>query len=158
MSDKFSVKVITVSDSVSQNKREDLSGRLLAELAVNAGLNLEGTYLTSDGLNEVAELLQKESDGFAGMIFTTGGTGFTKRDLTPEATLKVVERLTPGIDEAIRAVSLKAKLSRGVSGIVGDCIIINFPGSVKAVKESFEAIEPILAHAIKLVLGTDSSH
>ncbi len=158
MKNSYLAKVVTVSDSAFENKREDLSGKLLIELAESAGFEVIDTFLTKDGIEEVKEILLKESNGFKGFIFTTGGTGFSKRDLTPEATNKVIQRFTPGIDEAIRAVSDKAKLSRGVSGIVDDCIIINFPGSTKAVKESFEAVQPILSHAISLLLGSDTSH
>ncbi len=154
----YSAKIVTVSDSASENLRVDSSGDLLEKLLKDTGYYLQSRLLTKDGIEEVSELLSKEAHLFKGVIFTTGGTGFSKRDLTPEATLKVVERLTPGIDEAIRSVSGKAKLSRGVSGIVDDCLIINFPGSVRAVEESFMKIEPLIRHGLDLIFGTDKSH
>lgn len=153
--------VLTVSDRCSQGIYEDKSGKLLCELLKEHGT--QGEYrIVPDEISEITDALKFMADDIGSdVIFTTGGTGFAPRDITPEATKSVIERETPGISEAIRYESLKitpkAMLSRAVSGIRGKTLIINLPGSPKAVKESLEAVLPVLPHAIETMSGNTQS-
>jgi molybdenum cofactor synthesis domain-containing protein len=101
----------------------------------------------------VAAALRELSSSFAGLLVTTGGTGFSPTDLTPEATRSVIEREAPGLAEAMRAVSPLGRLSRGVAGAVGQCLVLNVPGSPKGAMESLEAIADVLPHALELLAG-----
>ena len=150
--------VITVSDACSRGERQDDSGAALVELLRASGAEVIETRILSDDLWPLVQTLEeiaRRSD--INLILTTGGTGLGPRDNTPEATLEVVEREAPGIAEAIRAESLKvtpmAMISRGVAGVASGTLIINLPGSPKAVKESFAVIKPVLAHAVDLLAG-----
>jgi molybdopterin adenylyltransferase len=145
--------VLTVSTSVSRRVSEDESGPLLAHLAEEAGADVEAMEVVPDDYGLVEDRLHHfVDDGFA-LILTTGGTGFTPDDITPEATRAVIERDVPGIAEALRAESLKhtpmGMLSRGVSGIAHRTIIINFPGSPKAIGQLFPVVAPVLEHAVR---------
>lgn len=106
-----------------------------------------------DGVEPVAEALADLSSSYAGLLVTTGGTGFSPADLTPEATRKVIEREAPGLAEAMRAVSPRGPLSRGVAGTLGSCLILNVPGSVNGARESLEAVMDVLDHALELLAG-----
>ncbi len=144
--------VLTVSTSVSRRASEDESGPLLAQLAEEAGADVEAMEVVPDDYSLIEDRLHHYvDDGFA-LIFTTGGTGFTPDDITPEATRAVIERDAPGIAEALRAESAKhtpmGMLSRGVSGIAHRTLIVNFPGSPKAVGQLFPVIAPVLKHAV----------
>jgi molybdopterin adenylyltransferase len=144
--------VLTVSTSVSRRASEDESGPLLAQLAEEAGADVEAMEVVPDDFSLIEDRLHHYvDDGFA-LIFTTGGTGFTPDDITPEATRAVIERDVPGIAEALRAESAKhtpmGMLSRGVSGIAHRTLIINFPGSPKAIGQLFPVIAPVLEHAV----------
>ncbi|HEX5927143.1 MAG TPA: MogA/MoaB family molybdenum cofactor biosynthesis protein [Baekduia sp.] len=144
--------VLTVSTSVSRRASEDESGPLLAQLAEEAGADVEAMEVVPDDFSLIEDRLHHYvDDGFA-LIFTTGGTGFTPDDITPEATRAVIERDAPGIAEALRAESAKhtpmGMLSRGVSGIAHRTLIINFPGSPKAIAQLFPVIAPVLEHAV----------
>jgi molybdenum cofactor synthesis domain-containing protein len=144
--------VLTVSTSVSRRASEDESGPLLAQLAEEAGADVEAMEVVPDDYSLIEDRLHHYvDDGFA-LIFTTGGTGFTPDDITPEATRAVIERDAPGIAEALRAESAKhtpmGMLSRGVSGIAHRTLIINFPGSPKAIGQLFPVIAPVLKHAV----------
>jgi molybdopterin adenylyltransferase len=144
--------VLTVSTSVSRRASEDESGPLLAQLAEEAGADVEAMEVVPDDYSLIEDRLHHYvDDGFA-LIFTTGGTGFTPDDITPEATRAVIERDAPGIAEALRAASAKhtpmGMLSRGVSGIAHRTLIINFPGSPKAIGQLFPVIAPVLKHAV----------
>lgn len=144
--------VLTVSTSVSRRASEDESGPLLAQLAEEAGADVEAMEVVPDDYSLIEDRLHHYvDDGFA-LIFTTGGTGFTPDDITPEATRAVIERDAPGIAEALRAESAKhtpmGMLSRGVSGIAHRTLIINFPGSPKAIGQLFPVIAPVLEHAV----------
>jgi molybdopterin adenylyltransferase len=144
--------VLTVSTSVSRRASEDESGPLLAQLAEEAGANVEAMEVVPDDFSLIEDRLHHYvDDGFA-LIFTTGGTGFTPDDITPEATRAVIERDAPGIAEALRAESAKhtpmGMLSRGVSGIAHRTLIINFPGSPKAIGQLFGVIAPVLEHVV----------
>jgi len=149
---------ITVSDRCSRGVQDDVSGRALVELLREAGADIVAHEVLADDLEPLAEKLRdlaERSD--VNLIVTTGGTGLGPRDNTPEATLRVIEREAPGLAEAMRAESLKhtpmAMISRGVCGIRAGTLIINLPGSPKAVRESFAVIAPVLNHAIALLDG-----
>jgi molybdopterin adenylyltransferase len=144
--------VLTVSTSVSRRASEDESGPLLAQLAEEAGANVEAMEVVPDDFSLIEDRLHHYVDDDFALIFTTGGTGFTPDDITPEATRAVIERDAPGIAEALRAESAKhtpmGMLSRGVSGIAHRTLIINFPGSPKAISQLFPVIAPVLKHAV----------
>jgi len=150
--------VITISDKGAAGEREDESGRVLTGLIEKKGWSLADAKIIPDEFETISDLLKEIADeGGVDIIFTTGGTGFAKRDVTPEATKAIIEKEVPGISEMIRAESAKitnrAYLSRGTSGIRNQTLIINLPGSPKAVRESFEIIEPILEHGLEILKG-----
>jgi molybdenum cofactor synthesis domain-containing protein len=158
MSTKINAVAITVSDRCARGEQDDVSGRALVELLRDAGAKVVAHEVLADDLDPLAERLRDLADrGDVNLIITTGGTGFGPRDNTPEATLRVIKREAPGLAEAIRAESLKhtpmAMISRGVSGIRNGTLVINLPGSPKAVRESFAVIAPVLNHAIALLAG-----
>lgn len=152
------VVVITASDACARGEREDASGAALDQLLTDLGATIIERKILSDDLEPLAEALRDfaERDD-VNLIITTGGTGLGPRDNTPEATKQVIEREAPGIAEAIRAESLKstpmAMISRGVCGLRSGTLIINLPGSPKAVKETFAVIAPVLPHALDLLAG-----
>ncbi|MGI8838067.1 MAG: MogA/MoaB family molybdenum cofactor biosynthesis protein [Pyrinomonadaceae bacterium] len=155
---KLSAMVITVSDACSRGEREDASGAALVQLLRDAGAEIVETKVVSDDLDPLIELLRESAENNGvNLIVTTGGTGFSPRDNTPEATLAVIEREAPGLAEAMRMETLKqtpmAMISRGVCGIRTNTLIINLPGSPNAVRESFAVIAPVLNHAIALLAG-----
>lgn len=152
------VFILTVSDSVSSGKAEDRSGPAVASRCRELGWEIVSTELIADDFTALQTLLRRTADAnTADVIFTTGGTGFGPRDVTPEATNEVAERLAPGLAELMRAEGLKktklAVLSRGVAAIRGKSIIINLPGSPKGAVESLDAIAELLPHAIKVLHG-----
>lgn len=157
----FHVGIITASDKGYQGEREDLSGKVIEEIVLSKGYKVARYTVLPDEENELYEEMKYMSDELKiDLILTTGGTGFSKRDVTPEATIKVIERLTPGISEAIRYYSLqitpRAMLSRATSGIRGETLIVNLPGSPKAVKESLEYIIDSLHHGLEILQGKAS--
>jgi molybdopterin adenylyltransferase len=156
--DRLRAKVLTVSDGVVHGTREDASGRALVEQLDGAGYDVVEHRVTSDGAAEVAGALTELTDGFAGLVVTTGGTGFAPRDQTPEGTGQVIERDAPGLAEAMRLVSPLGRLSRGVVGIRGRAIISNTPGSPKGCVEQLGAILDVLPHAIRLLHETPTEH
>jgi len=150
--------VITASDACSRGEREDTSGELLVQLLTELGASIVAKEILSDDLEPLADKLREYADRpDVNLIVTTGGTGFGFRDHTPEATQRVIERPAPGLSEAMRIETLKktpmAMISRGVSGIRSGALIVNLPGSPKAVRESFDVIKPVLNHAIDLLSG-----
>ena len=155
---RIKVVVITVSDACSSGHREDTSGAALVQLLIDLGAEIVERKILSDDLDPLVQLLKECADrDDVNLIVTTGGTGLGPRDNTPEATRQVIEREAPGIAEAIRAESLNvtamAMLSRGVCGVRSGTLIVNLPGSPKAVKESFAVIAPVLPHALDLLAG-----
>jgi molybdenum cofactor synthesis domain-containing protein len=153
--------VLTVSTSVSSRQAEDLSGPALAARAEQAGCEVVAMEVVPDDFSLIEDRLHNYVDAGVDFIFTTGGTGLTPDDITPEATRAVITRSTPGITEAMRAVSLThtpmAVLSRATAGVSGRTLIVNFPGSPNAVEECFGVLEPVLEHAVRTLRG-DSRH
>jgi molybdenum cofactor synthesis domain-containing protein len=155
--------VITVSDACSRGERQDASGEALVQLLKEMSAEIVATRILSDDLAPLAEALRKTAgQPDVNLIVTTGGTGLAPRDNTPEATRAVIEREAPGLAEAMRNETLKqtplAMLSRGVCGIRSGTLIVNLPGSPKAVRESFAVIAPVLHHALALLAGTRDAH
>jgi len=151
-------KVLTVSDGVVHGTREDRSGVALVERLTTEGYEVVDHRVVADGIETVAAALTEMTDGFAGVVVSTGGTGFTPRDLTPEGTKAVVEREAPGLAEAMRLVNPLGRLSRGVAGIRGLAIVLNTPGSPKGCVEQLEAVLDVLPHAVRLLAETPTSH
>ncbi|SKC51390.1 MogA/MoaB family molybdenum cofactor biosynthesis protein [Maledivibacter halophilus] len=154
----FTVGIITASDKGFKGEREDKSGKLIKEIMTSNGYEVITWDILPDERREISKELINMSDNLKlDLILTTGGTGFSPRDWTPEATLDVINRQAPGISEAMRYYSLqitpKAMLSRGISGIRGKTLIINLPGSPKAVKENLECILPALKHGLEILKG-----
>jgi molybdenum cofactor synthesis domain-containing protein len=158
MPTKINAVVITISDACSRGERKDASGELLVELLRELGADVLATKILPDDVEAIADTLREFADREdVNLILTTGGTGLAPRDNTPEATLAVLERAAPGLAEAMRIETLKqtpmAMISRGVCGIRSGALIVNLPGSPKAVRESFAVIAPVLKHAIALLAG-----
>jgi len=145
--------VLTISTSVAAGRSDDRSGEALAEHATRAGAEVIARETITDDQTEIEKALRRHVDSGVDLIFTTGGTGLTPDDVTPEATRAVIDRDAPGFAEAMRAESLRHTplgiLTRGVSGIAGRTLIINFPGNPKAIGELFPVIAPTLAHAVE---------
>jgi len=158
MSDSLQAKVLTVSDGVFHGARDDTGGRGLAEHLRANGFDVVDHQITEDGADAVAARLTEMSDGFAGLIVTTGGTGFAPRDQTPEGTRAVIEREAPGLAEAMRLVSPHGRLSRGIAGIRGQTIICNTPGSPKGTIEQIDAVLDVLPHALRLLAAQPTEH
>lgn len=154
----LAAKVLTVSDGVVHGTRDDLSGRALVKRLSAAGFDIVDHGVTADGAELVASALAAMCDGFAGVIVTTGGTGFAPRDQTPEGTRSVIEREAPGLAEAMRLVNPLGRLSRGVAGIRGEVIICNAPGSTKGCVEQIDAILDVLPHALRLLADAPTPH
>ena len=144
--------ILTVSTSVAAGDTEDRSGEALAEHARAAGAEIVARDVLPDDRTQIAQWLRRQAATGASLIFTTGGTGLTDDDVTPEATLDVIDRNAPGFAEAMRAESLRHTplgiLTRGVSGIAGRALIINFPGNPKAIGQLFPVVAPTLEHAV----------
>jgi molybdenum cofactor synthesis domain-containing protein len=151
-------KVLTVSDGVVHGTREDRSGAALVERLTAAGYDVIDHQVVADGTESVAAALTSMAAAFAGVIVSTGGTGFAPRDLTPEGTRAVIEREAPGLAEAMRLVSPLGRLSRGIAGVRGQAIILNTPGSPKGCVEQLEGVLDILPHALRLLAEEPTAH
>ena len=152
------VAILTVSDSCSQGKREDVSGQTIKDMLAEDKFEICEKKVVADDRESIAGELKCFSDKAGiNVVFTTGGTGLGPRDVTPEATASVCERIIPGLGEVMRTEGLKktknAVLSRGIAGICNRTLIINLPGSPKGVKESLEIILDVLPHAVDMTLG-----
>jgi len=156
----FSAGIITVSDKGSQGKREDKSGPVIVELLAGAAVSIKKTIIIPDEIDQIAQAIVQFADvEKLDLILTTGGTGVSPRDLTPDATLKVLDREIPGMAEAMRASSMKvtphAMISRAVAGIRGRSLIINLPGSPKGAKENLSIVMPALTHTMEKIQGDE---
>ena len=144
--------ILTVSTSTAAGQSEDLSGPALADAAAAANFEIAAQDVVSDDAQAIEAWLRSQVQDGVDLILTTGGTGLTLDDVTPEATLAVIERAVPGLAEAMRAESMRytpmAMVSRAVAGTAGRSLIINFPGSPKAVGQLFPVVEPVLKHAV----------
>jgi molybdenum cofactor synthesis domain-containing protein len=155
--------VVTVSDKGAAGQRKDVSGPLLADLLHNLGAQVVHQAIVPDERAEIEQVLLMLADELCvDLVVTTGGTGLTPRDVTPEATRAVIEREAPGLAEALRFEGYRrtplAVLSRGVAGVRGRTLVVNLPGSPKAVREGMETLLPILPHAVKMLRGVDTEH
>ena len=151
-------KVLTVSDGVADGTRDDKSGRALVERLSAAGYEVVDHRVTADGVDAVAAALRELTDGFAGLVVTTGGTGFGPRDLTPEGTKAVLDREAPGLAESMRIASNAGgrtfgMLSRGVCGTVGEALVCNLPGSSGGAVECLDAVLDAVPHVLDLLAG-----
>ena len=151
-------KILVVSDGVIAGTREDKSGAALTGALERHGFVVTSHLVVADGVASVSEALVKMALEWSGLIVTTGGTGFAPRDLTPEGTLAVLDRRADGLAEAMRAVSPKGRLSRGVAGTLGRCIVINTPGSPAGAVECLDAVADVLPHALALLADEPTDH
>jgi molybdenum cofactor synthesis domain-containing protein len=151
------VAILTMSDKGAKGEREDESGKTIEQMLDPSTFEVTGYEIIPDEFDVIVSKLMEYSEE-TDVILTTGGTGLSPRDVTPEATLKVVERTIPGICEAMRAMSMRhtnrAMLSRAVAGIRGKCLIINMPGSPKAVEENLGTIRDVIPHAVEKIKGS----
>ena len=157
----FKVAILTISDRGSKGEREDLSGPLIREMVKDLHAEVIHYEVIPDEKEVIIKTLKKSADRLkADLILTTGGTGLSPRDVTPDATLKVIDKEVPGFSEAMRAESLKktphAMISRAIVGIRGSTLIVNLPGSPKSVKENLSVILPALPHALSKLKGDPS--
>ncbi len=156
------IGILTVSDRSFRGERDDASGPVLVEMAKKQDWGVVETLIVPDELGVLRDTLILWADsGDMDIILTIGGTGFSPRDITPEATRSIVDKLAPGLTEAMRAESLKvtphAMLSRSVAGIRGRALIVNLPGSPKAARENLDIVLPVLEHAVQLLREDESA-
>ena len=154
--------VLTVSDGVAEGTREDRSGDLLDELLAGDGYEVERRVVPDDRDAIADAIVSLADEGEAALVLTTGGTGLGPRDVTPEATMSVLERAAPGIAEAIRADSIAKTphglLSRGIAGVRGSTLVVNLPGSPGGCRDGFAVLQPALKHALELLAGEPTAH
>ena len=157
------IAILTVSDGVASGSREDSSGPAIRDWVVKRGDSIAAERVVPDDMGTIAGVIAGWADaGSADVVLTTGGTGLAPRDVTPEATRQVIERIAPGIAEALRFTAFPrvptAALSRGVAGVRGSSLIINLPGSPRAVREGLEVLDQILNHAVAVLRGETTLH
>ena len=155
--------IITVSDKGWRGQRQDKSSQVIKDILSSQGYKFAKYEIVPDEAELIAaKLIEWADEGSVDVILTTGGTGLAQRDVTPEATLSVVDKVVPGITEAMRAETFKvtpsAILSRATAGVRGRCLIINLPGSPKAVRECLGVIIPVIPHAIEIIKGEVTEH
>jgi len=146
-------KILTVSDGVVAGTRDDRSGEVLAARLADDGFDVVERRVVADGVDSVRVALVELASGFAGLVVTTGGTGFGPRDLTPEGTLAALDRQAPGLAEAMRLVNPLGRLSRAVAGTLGTALVLNTPGSTKGCVETLDAVLDVVPHALDLLAG-----
>ena len=149
----MNARILTVSDTVAAGRSEDRSGPELDRSLTASGFVVDDRRVVSDGVEVVAEAIRQMCDGFSGLLVTTGGTGFSPRDLTPEATRMVIDREAPGVAEAMRLANPLGRLSRAVAGTCGQTLILNLPGSPRGALECLEAVIDVVPHALDLLSG-----
>ncbi|MBQ1675332.1 MAG: MogA/MoaB family molybdenum cofactor biosynthesis protein [Oscillospiraceae bacterium] len=153
----FTARVITVSDRSYRGQRADGGGPLVRQLLTDAGYDVDEIVIVPDEQDQIQDALIAAAEADVALIVTTGGTGFSSRDVTPEATIAVCQRLTPGIPEAMRSASMaitpRAMLSRAAAGIRDRSLIINLPGSPKGARENLEAVLPAISHGLEMLRG-----
>ena len=159
----FAAAVLTTSDKGARGEREDTSGTVIKDLLGSIDAEIARYEVIPDDQERISEHLRRWADGGSvQLIVTTGGTGLGPRDVTPQATLAVIDYEVPGIAEAMRSEGLKhtpmSMISRAVAGVRGKTLIVNLPGSPKGVEESLSVVLPVLEHAIELITGEDSPH
>ncbi|HLN16106.1 MAG TPA: MogA/MoaB family molybdenum cofactor biosynthesis protein [Acidimicrobiales bacterium] len=149
----LTAKILTVSDSVARGEREDRSGQALADVLGAHGFDVLERRTVADDRAAIGRTLKELAADFAGLVVTTGGTGFAPTDVTPEATADVVDRSAPGLAEAMRAVNPLGRLSRANAGTLGPALVVNTPGSPSGARECLEAVVDVLPHALELLAG-----
>ena len=149
----MNAKILTVSTAAAKGEREDRSGDALEGALVAGGFDVVERRIVTDGTDSVAAVLAEMTAGFAGVVVTTGGTGFSPSDETPEGTRAVIEREAPGLAEAMRLVNPLGRLSRGIAGVAGTAIVLNTPGSTAGSVECLAAVLDVLPHALDLLTG-----
>jgi molybdopterin adenylyltransferase len=159
----LNIGILTISDKASQGQRPDKSGEVIRDSLSKIGSAIIKYEVIPDELEVISgKLLEWADKGIVDVIFTTGGTGLGQRDITPEATLSVIDKTVPGFAEAMRLKSLEktpmAVLSRATAGVRGQCLIINLPGSPKAVRECLEVVLPAIPHAVEIIKGEVTEH
>ncbi|MFM7065160.1 MAG: molybdenum cofactor biosynthesis protein B [Actinomycetes bacterium] len=154
----YQAKVLTVSDSVDAGTREDVGGAAVVVRLESEGFAVIEHRVVSDELDEVVNALSYMAYGFNGLIVTTGGTGFGPRDLTPEATRRILDRTAPGMGEAMRSCSPLGRLSRAIAGTRGSSLILNTAGSPKGAVEMLDAVLDVVPHALDLMAGGGADH
>jgi molybdopterin adenylyltransferase len=158
----INIGILTVSDKGSRGQREDLSGPAIRDMVVGIGAVVLYEVVPDEKVQISKKLVEWADGGKVDVILTNGGTGLTPRDVTPEATLAIVDKEVPGIAEVMRARSLQitpmAMLSRATAGLRGQCLMINLPGSPKAVRECLEVVLPAIPHAVQMIKGVNTEH
>ena len=150
-------RVITCSDAASRGEREDRSGPAVRELLAANGFDVDAIVIVADEIEAIATAIENATGDGVRLVVTTGGTGIAARDVTPEATMKVCERIVPGFGEVMRRTAPMAALSRAQAATRGSALIVNLPGSERGARENLEAVLPLIPHALQLLAG-DTKH